>query len=125
MKITAPHLDDGTEAAIVGATTRSLDHVHLPAEQCISLEHTCVAVRQADFADVEGDGPCLPSHESLTLAFCLANQALCGVGFLLLVASTPSRNGCSQDTDLSWSGSLAACTSHNPIKTLRELGRHA
>src|SRR6202042_504131 len=27
MKITAPHLDDGTEAAIIGAATRSLDYV--------------------------------------------------------------------------------------------------
>ena len=50
VEIASPHFDDGTEAAIVGAAARSLDYVHLPAQQRVSLEHTRIAVRRADFA---------------------------------------------------------------------------
>src|SRR5208282_1102901 len=52
-EVAAAHLDDGTETAIVGAAARGLDYVHLPAEQRISLEHACIAVRRADFAVFE------------------------------------------------------------------------
>src|SRR5208282_3193654 len=53
VEVAAPHLEDGTEAAIVGAAARSLDYIHLPAEQRISVEHAGVAVRRSDFAVFE------------------------------------------------------------------------
>src|ERR1017187_4316942 len=49
VKIAAPHFNNGTEAAVVGAAARGLDYIHLASQQRVSLEHARIAIRRSDF----------------------------------------------------------------------------
>ncbi len=49
MEVAAAHFDDRAKTAIEGAAARGLDHIHLPAQQRVSLEHARGALWQADF----------------------------------------------------------------------------
>src|SRR5713101_3487664 len=48
VKVAAAHFNDRAETAVVGAAARSLDHIHLAAQQCVALEHAGVTVGRAD-----------------------------------------------------------------------------
>src|SRR6185436_9024397 len=52
------HLDDRAEAAVERAAARGLDHVHLPAEEGVAVEHARVAPGQTQRSVGERlDGP--------------------------------------------------------------------
>src|SRR5262245_19285080 len=46
MEVPASHLDDRAEAAIVGASARGFDHIHLPPENRVAFEHPSIAIGQ-------------------------------------------------------------------------------
>ena len=48
VKVAAPHFDDRAETAVIRATARSLDHIHLAAQQGVALEHPSTTIRRAD-----------------------------------------------------------------------------
>src|SRR5258708_14755493 len=48
VKIAAAHFDDRTKAAIVGAASRSLDHIHFPPRQLVSLHHARTTISRAN-----------------------------------------------------------------------------
>src|SRR5207248_2289694 len=53
VKIPPAHFDDRTEAAIVGAPARGLDHVYRPAKYGVALQHPGVAIGQLYLATFE------------------------------------------------------------------------
>src|SRR6266481_2853500 len=48
VKVAAPHFDDRTETAVIRAATRSLDHIHLAAQQGVALEYPSTTIRRAN-----------------------------------------------------------------------------
>src|SRR6202034_1077578 len=53
MEVAAAHLDERAEAAIEGTAARSLDHIHLPPHQRVSLQNASIAVRRTDLLIVK------------------------------------------------------------------------
>src|ERR1019366_10471184 len=73
-------------------------------------------------------GPPSPSrlsHDSLTLAFCLATRRCMNLDPSLLVGLHALAWRQLANLRSVWSGSLAAVASDNPIEPLAKLGRHA
>src|ERR1039458_4150417 len=53
MKVAAAHLDDRAEAAVEGASARSLHHIHAAAQHGVAAKHARVALGQTDFIALE------------------------------------------------------------------------
>jgi hypothetical protein len=50
MKVSAPHFDDRAETAVIRAAARSLNYIHLAAEQGVALKHASSAIGESDIA---------------------------------------------------------------------------